>query len=1719
MGQPESTLTANSAGYTLPGAASSSSSKTPARWSRLDMRWSRLTIDQLRDEEFLTKQLRRTEALAGADARRHAAAAGGTMTSASSAASNGRDAVFVNATPSRSSFQQRLLYGKADSPSPLGEQGEEGSMTGIEGESSALTAKRTRGVDGSRDLESMKKEQDLLNALYLLGDLEQPELAALVLHKLQEALLRCCTFPDPCYELLALKSYCGKHPERFGTSSATTSVTIFKSDVCDSARSGQTASGVTFGGSTLPSIKPKEEMTREASMGIQVVFSLFASVLDQASSSLTQKKEFLTELLPLIKSLPPQALTPTNCSIPSGSLGTATAATASAATSDLRELVDRIQRFLLGICPLPPLKHGPSSPKVHAVTPSLNGFDVTDRTNAVNGLIYLAAARNSLRDFLIAMKVILGAHESCCDAKDTHSARLSSPLTASISLLKTKVEDQHSTNSVQSEWDKDEVAAHPIAHHRPSGPQGAGMTNAAVGVYKSNMKEDLKELLQIGNGGFLWIFPWYKRVDLVMALLRRQIGMTVVSDGMILPGQDDCEDKEVWSCGQNSYGGLGHGDTITRKSFDRIEALQRKDVVQVSAGNEHSIVLCGDSTVLTCGYNDNGQCGVGMTNRVSNVTEIRKFGDHAISQVHAYNGCEHSVVVTQDGRAATLGYNYRGQLGHGNTTSENVPKLIRSLEGRIVRLVSCSYYHTILTCGDTGAGRQFVYTFGRSDYGQLGHNDTIDRKVPHHIDALADQHIVSVACGQYHTMVVSSTGKAYGFGKNDYGQLGTESTENQLAPVQVRNGLEKQVCLEIRCGYYHTIVLCSGAHLYGFGRNDYGQLGLGKANATAAANLQLQQQRFAFPQLTEELEGKEIIRFACGCYHTIAVSDNGVLFVFGRNNHGQLGTNDTNERVYPFPIEDFLGKRIAMVAAGFYHTIVLTGGKEEEKGDQDGGPGNMDDENVGGNLRGPSVLSPHMPLPMSSSGDAAPFSLVLPPCRPSCSTGSGTWQHDRECPSNTLKIDEYRSVFGEDSIRNFLSCLSGRLVGDCCAKARLLCDWIRDHYAKSNGSYRMLVRQSKASTKSDSTVDTESHIEYAAFAAGNWSASKPPPRVFLILWHIVAELRRRFSAKKTEIKNSGSADPLLDVANMQQTVIDRCQLLLVVAIQDEEQHLQYCVDGEFVAAWDPAFCETGRKFVRFPGQSLQNHMQATYEACQLPFLSVFPESRWRKVRILFHVVARWKWIGSVRHRAESLKNSGISREILDFVTTDEPVSTDSAVSTLLIDPSHRASCSSRGFESLCELPSISSFESIQTNIIHRTSHILVFQSSCNIGSVARTKCTNTCLFYKETYSSAFSEFLTQVTQLIVEKSSVLFSVSESESAVDCHPLITMLSCWILHFQDDHFDFVNKVGILGLLQETMKCIGLDLAISVWKHLAGEVETDSADQEEAALQNLKEVDFVVYTLWKSMRAMLNEYQKLQASDVPRDDRRFQDLEEQLEAMDLTFTVFLSDGQIMELGDGGAEKVVTLGNLEAYLTAVIRARMDESNDVLNIIKQGLNSILPVAALSLYTWKELEKRVCGVAEVDVNLLKQNTEYDEDVSAQDEFVQRFWRVLASMEEEDKRSFLRFVWARSRLPAGTAQFHQKFKIQSLSPTSNGGAVNGESSGSSSASGGWMDSQLPKSHTCFFALQLPRYSTDEICRKQMLYAIRNCVEMDGDFRLADTEMTGWNDINPNDQLRF
>jgi hypothetical protein len=62
-------------------------------------------------------------------------------------------------------------------------------------------------------------------------------------------------------------------------------------------------------------------------------------------------------------------------------------------------------------------------------------------------------------------------------------------------------------------------------------------------------------------------------------------------------------------------------------------------------GNEHTVILTSDEEVLTAGYNDNGQCGQGHTQRVPELARIPSLAGLKVKSVHACNGCEHTLVT------------------------------------------------------------------------------------------------------------------------------------------------------------------------------------------------------------------------------------------------------------------------------------------------------------------------------------------------------------------------------------------------------------------------------------------------------------------------------------------------------------------------------------------------------------------------------------------------------------------------------------------------------------------------------------------------------------------------------------------------------------------------------------------------------------------------------------------------------------------------------------------------------------------------------------------------------------------------------------------------------------------------------------------------------------------------------------------------------------------
>jgi len=196
--------------------------------------------------------------------------------------------------------------------------------------------------------------------------------------------------------------------------------------------------------------------------------------------------------------------------------------------------------------------------------------------------------------------------------------------------------------------------------------------------------------------------------------------------------------------------------------------------------------------------------------------------------------------------------------------------------------------------------------------------------------------------------------------------------------------------------------------------------------------------------------------------------------------------------------------------------------------------------------------------------------------------------------------------------------------------------------------------------------------------------------------------------------------------------------------------------------------------------------------------------------------------------------------------------------------------------------------------------------------------------------------------------------------------------------------------------------------------------------------------------------------------------------------SFVVCNAVGQEVELKAGGKDIAVTADNYAEFIELKTAFRTHEFDAQVAAIRKGLSAIVPVQLLSLFTWQELEIMICGKCEIDIDFLKKNTKYRPGLSENDQHVQFMWQMLKDFTHPQRQLFLRFVWGQSRLPASAAQFTQKFEIM--------GVVNAANN---------PDSALPVSHTCFFSLELPRYSSLEIMKQRFIYAIYNCHAIDTD----------------------
>ena len=295
-------------------------------------------------------------------------------------------------------------------------------------------------------------------------------------------------------------------------------------------------------------------------------------------------------------------------------------------------------------------------------------------------------------------------------------------------------------------------------------------------------------------------------------------------------------------------------------------------------------------------------------------------------------GSYHSIAVNSNGDLYSWGWNGQGQLGNGTNTDSNVPLPVRTagtpMAGKKIVHVSTGgnfYKGSSLALSSEGK----VYSWGANDQGQLGNGTATNSNLPVEVKTegtpMECKKIVQISAGGAHSMALDSEGNIYAWGWGGEGQLGNGENNNSNVPILVKKegtGLEGKTIKKVMAGGMFSMVLTSDGSLYSWGKNNYGQIGDGTTNNY---NLAVAVKTEGTP-----MAGKTVVDFSISNEHTVALTSDGQIYAWGRNESGQLGNGTNTASTLPVAVRTagtpFAGKKAVQVVAGGWegaHSLAL----------------------------------------------------------------------------------------------------------------------------------------------------------------------------------------------------------------------------------------------------------------------------------------------------------------------------------------------------------------------------------------------------------------------------------------------------------------------------------------------------------------------------------------------------------------------------------------------------------------------------------------------------------------------------------------------------------------------------------------------------------------------------------------------------------------------------
>ncbi|HRK29392.1 MAG TPA: hypothetical protein PK239_19095, partial [Chitinophagales bacterium] len=275
-------------------------------------------------------------------------------------------------------------------------------------------------------------------------------------------------------------------------------------------------------------------------------------------------------------------------------------------------------------------------------------------------------------------------------------------------------------------------------------------------------------------------------------------------------------DGTVWAWGINSYGKVG-SPILSASVNTPFQVLGITNAIKVSAGGYHSMALLEDGTVLCWGLGERGQLGNGAW--ADSYIPVVVTGLSNVIDISA--GRLFSAALLNDGTVRTWGDNLWGQLGDGAWANSNIPVVVVGLSDVVKIATGETSAYSIATNGA-------IWAWGFNSAGQLGNGTTTDSNVPVQMLYSSSSYPIDIAACSIDCLILFDNGDIMACGDNTHCQFGADMPSNTLFPTLVL-AATPFVDLVRSIAHLHVFGLTGEGAVYGWGRNMYGQIGLGTA--------------------------------------------------------------------------------------------------------------------------------------------------------------------------------------------------------------------------------------------------------------------------------------------------------------------------------------------------------------------------------------------------------------------------------------------------------------------------------------------------------------------------------------------------------------------------------------------------------------------------------------------------------------------------------------------------------------------------------------------------------------------------------------------------------------------------------------------------------------------------------------------------------------------------